>query len=201
MLAGGLMHRCRTACLDDLGAPEHTLFLGEGPGRMLREMALRFPEMRCTVIDESASMIRQSRAMADAVPGLAGRCEWMQRDVFSWLEAVDRNKDAFDLVVTCFFLDCFDPAGLGRLISGISSRMPPGSRWLIADFSIPVRGPAHWRARGIVGMLYVFFRFVAGLQTGRLEDTSPFLAASGWKREARHELDWGLMACELWVKG
>jgi len=194
------MQRCRKACLDELAAPGKALFLGEGPGRMLAELAQRFPDMQCTIVDSSAAMISQCRATAEGIPGLADRCEWIRMDVFSWLAGAGVMQSGYDLVVTCFFLDCLDSPALDRLISGISSRVSPGAVWLVADFSLPERGPARWRARTVVGLLYVFFRFTAGLQTRGLANPTPHFVACGWHREARRELDWGLLVCEKWKK-
>lgn len=167
---------------------------------MLAELGRRFSAMQCTVVESSVTMIGQCRATVEAVPGLSTRCEWVVDDVFCWIESGGVNRARYDLIVTCFFLDCFDPPELERLIYGISSRIPSGAIWLVADFSIPTHGPARWRAQAIVSLLYFFFRLATGLHTRKLANPAPYFAGAGWRREKRREFDWGLLACELWRK-
>ena len=96
----------------------------------------------------------------------------------------------YDLIVTHFFLDCFDEPELEPLIARLANAASPQARWLISEF----RGNG-WLVRA----LYVFFRLTTGLRTRRLADHRPLLKRFGF-RLVRHEDAWrGLLSSELWA--
>ena len=192
------MQRCRTACLDDLATPRKVLFLGEGAGRMLAELGRRFSAMVVgTVVESSVTMIGQCRATVEAVPGLSTRCEWVVDDVFCWIESGGVNRARYDLIVTCFFLDCFDPPELERLIYGISSRTirRDGS---LRIFPFPRTVPRAGGRRQ---------SFPCSISSSALRPAcipanwpTPLRTCRGRMRREKRQFDWGLLACELWRK-
>ncbi|HZQ47846.1 MAG TPA: class I SAM-dependent methyltransferase, partial [Verrucomicrobiae bacterium] len=112
LLAGRKLQRCRSAFIPSIKPPEHVLFLGEGPGRCLCELLTRHPAARFMCIDSSAGMLRAARANL-ARQGLdASRVEFVHADALDWQPPAAQ----FDLIVSCFFLDCFRPDQLARLV-------------------------------------------------------------------------------------
>lgn len=192
-LAGGVMQRARLALLDELSPPQSILLIGEGPGHLVEALARRFPQARLTCVDASASMLKRGRERLDSVAGGAERCEWVCCDVADW-----QSARSWDLLVTAFFLDCFDEKELGQIMGQLESHVAPGGEWLLVDFQLPSKGVARWRARAIVSLLYRFFRLTAGLGARTLVPPQPFLTEQGWRRLQRRELDWGLLYAELW---
>ena len=65
---------------------------------------------------------------------------------------VPLKPSSYDLIVTHFFLDCFDAPGLERLIDRIQEAAEPGALWLISEFREP-----RW-ARPLLTVMYLFFR-------------------------------------------
>ena len=107
--------------------------------------------------------------------------------------AIPLAPSSYDLIVTHFFLDCFDAAGLDRLVARIRTTACPGALWLISEFRQPL-----WAAPIIRG-LYLFFRVTTGLRVTQLADHRPVLRAYGF-RLLSEETSWrGLLASELWV--
>jgi ubiquinone/menaquinone biosynthesis C-methylase UbiE len=96
----------------------------------------------------------------------------------------------YDLIVTHFFLDCFDENDLEPLIARLADAAAPGARWLVSEF----RGNG-WLVRA----LYLFFRIVTGLRTLRLVDHHPLLQRHGFRLVHREHAWRGLLASELWV--
>jgi SAM-dependent methyltransferase len=178
---GRALERRREAFLSDASDARRVLALGDGDGRALAALLAAAPHACVDYIDLSARMLEVARARAGTK------------------HVVYRNEDAraarlpaaeYDLIVTHFFLDCFDETDLEPLIARLSDAAAPRARWLISEF----RGNG-WLVRA----LYFFFRIVAGLRTRRLVDHHPLLKRYGF-RLIRQEDAWrGLLASELWV--
>jgi len=131
-LAGKKLQRCRTAFLDDIAPPSRVLFLGEGNGRCLAAVAERFPGAALTCVDSSAAMLAQARRRF-ARAGFGQRTvDWVHADVHAWMP-----RGSFDLIVSHFFLDCFEREQLRALLPRIASAAAPNATWLLADFCEP----------------------------------------------------------------
>lgn len=178
---GRALQRRREAFLSDVADARRVLALGDGDGRALAALLASAPNTCVDYIDVSTRMLELARARAGA-------------------EHVNyRNADArtarfpaaeYDLIVTHFFLDCFDETELEPLIARLTDAAAPQARWLISEF----RGNG-W----LVRTLYLFFRIATGLRTRRLVDHHPLLKRHGF-RLIRNEDAWnGLLASELWA--
>lgn len=191
----GLMHRARTAHLPSIGSCRHALLLGEGPGRFLPLVLKQFTHARVTCIDSSARMLDLAR---DGIPEAdRNRVAFVEADILSWQPISDR----FDLIVTNFFLDCFDQDELTQIIPQVSSLATQDASWLVADFNVPRQGFARWRAAFIIGVLYRFFRVATGLSARKLISPEPLLRGAGFQLHRRVEFDHGLVRGDWWVRG
>jgi ubiquinone/menaquinone biosynthesis C-methylase UbiE len=190
----GLMHRARTAFLSEIEHCNHALLLGEGPGRFLPLVLQRFPGARITCVDSSPRML--ILAQNNIGEGDRNRVSLLQADIRSWQAA---GQD-FDLLVTNFFLDCFNADELDRVIPAVTSAATRDAHWLISDFNIPPRGFAKWRAAIIVGSLYRFFRFAAGLTARQWISPQPWLERAGFRLHRRREIDLGLLRSDWWMR-
>lgn len=192
-LAGNLLQRGRTRYLGRLRSARHMLVLGPGRGRFVAALLEAHPALHVTLVDSSAGMLaRVARDLSRA--GLAGRVTCIQADVTTW----DPPPGAFDAVASHFFLDCFDAPRLDRVIAAVTRGLRPGAPWLIADFAIPARGVARWRALFIHRAMYLFFHHIVGIPATRLVDPAPWLERAGWRLEARGRLNAGLLQSDLW---
>lgn len=194
VLAGGTLQRVRTAWLGRVGQPERVLLAGEGNGRFLRAALRAFPGATFHCVDASAAMLRRARnGLSDAD---ASRVVFEIAALPAW-----KPDGAFDLVVTHFFLDCFPPADLARIMELLAAVAAPRARWLVADFAIPARGLARVRATVIHALMYRFFRVAARLPASELTPPEPILTELGFVREAVLEEEWGLLRSSLWRRG
>lgn len=194
LCAAGQLQRCRTALLAELAAPRRVLVYGEGNGRFLVELLRRFPAARVTVVEASAVMIELARTRLQRA-GLAGaQVEFIHADALTW----QPPAAAFDLIVTCFFLDCFREDQLQHLVPAIAHAAAADAHWLHADFQIAPTGLMRMCSRVIVKFLYVFFRCVTRLPAHELVDVTPCLSAAGFTRQQRREFILGLLFCDLW---
>ena len=191
---GPLLQRTRTRLLNDLGNPRHALVLGDGDGRFLERLLLRYPQCTAAAVDISAAMLdKLRRRCLKSVPNADKRLTTLQRS------ALEINPPpSTDLVVTHFLLDCFLQPEVDALIARITSQLPPGSLWLVSDFALPRNGLLRPAARLYIASLYAAFRLLTGLRVNRLPDPQSALLRNGMRRIARSTLVGGLLYTELW---
>jgi len=189
-LAGDRLQRARTAWLDELAGRRRILSVGEGHGKFAAACRARFPEAELTCVEASPAMLAcaQRRLGPDAE-----RVNWHCGDVLTW-----DGAGPFDVIVTCFFLDCFPPETLPAVVEALARRAAPDAVWLLVDFTLPPRGPAGWRARAVHWLMYAFFRPMTGLPARRLTLPDDLLRRHGFQPAGRREFDWGLVRSEVW---
>jgi Methyltransferase domain len=194
LCAGGQLQHCRTALLGVIHPPHKVLIYGEGNGRFLVELCRRFPTSEITVVEASAVMISLARKRLQRAGLADARLDFIHADALTWQPA----PGAYDLIVTCFFLDCFSAEQLRRLVPRIASAATSNAQWLLADFRIAPSGLRRFGSRIIVAFLYAFFRCATKLSAHELVDVSPHLSAAGFRRGERREFVLGLLFCEHW---
>ncbi len=179
---GRALERRREAFLERVADARRVLALGEGDGRGLAALLRANRTATVDTIDLSARMLELARARAGSE-----RVNYHRGDAL----LMPLPDAAYDLIVTHFFLDCFEEAELDRLVERIARATRPDARWVISEFRKPGL---------LVAILYLFFRVTTGLRTRRLVDYHPILQCHGF-RLAREEPAWrGLLASELWVR-
>lgn len=189
LTAGGKLQRCRLAFLAKIPVPRDVLLAGEGHGRFLPECVKRFPEARIVVVDSSQRMLEIAAAKVTSE-----QVEFVRADLLEW----DGPRGQFDLIVTNFFLDCFPPDELATVVGKLGELAAPEADWLLADFQIAPSGPARWRSRLIVAMLYRFFGIVTGLKARSLVQPDAQINQAGFRLHLRNPHEWGLLKSEWW---
>lgn len=196
VLAGGKLQRCRLAWFEAAAHCRNALLAGEGHGRFLAAGGPSLPQTHFTCVDASPAMLRQARGGWQAAGGGEERVEFVHASLPDWRPA----PGAFDLIVTHFFLDCFPPDELARVIAVLSAGAAPGARWLVADFCEAPAGLARLRSRAILALMYRFFRAATHLPAKRLTSPDPLLAGQGWQLGGRRIAEWGLLHSDVWIK-
>jgi ubiquinone/menaquinone biosynthesis C-methylase UbiE len=196
VLAGDKLQRCRTAFLRHAAEPSQVLILGEGNGRFLLECRRRFTRAQITCIDASAKMLElaKRRLLAESLP--LDRVEFFRANALEWTPPAN----SFDLLVTNFFLDCFRPEQLERIIAALAASAKPNATWWLADFRIPPAGMARLRALLIHRLMYAFFRIVTRLPARRLTPPDTFLQEHGFVLQRRLIREWGLLHADEWTR-
>lgn len=189
----GALQRCRLALLDRLPPVERVLMLGEGDGRFLECFRQRHPHATVTVLDASRRMLELAATRVRTDAGV--------RFVHGDARDESIRLPAADLIITLFFLDCFEARDQARLIERGRQILRPGGGWLWADFNVPDPAPMRWIAHGVVRGLYAFFRLTTHLQTQRLHRPQPVFQAAGLNCATRHTSLGGLLATEFWRLG
>lgn len=193
---GPLLQRTRTLLLNQLGNPHHALVLGDGDGRFVEQLLLRYPQCTALAADISASMLdKLRRRCLHSVPNAATRLTTLQRSALE----IDPPPST-DLVVTHFLLDCFSQQDVDILVSRIASQLAPGTLWLVSDFALPANALLRPLARLYIASLYGAFRLLTGLRVNQLPDPQPSLQRNGMRRITRSTLLGGLLYTELWQR-
>lgn len=189
---GGDLERARFALLDRLADCRSILVLGEGDGRCLARLVGLAPAAKIHCVDSSPAMIVQTAARLDSSQSDRVR-----------LECVDAlnlrfQPESFDAVVTLFFLDCFTPAEVERLVGAVSGAARPGALWLYADFALPAQGWRRRRAQVWLALLYGFFRWQTQLSARALPPSEALLALQGWRQQEAREFQAGMLRTGLY---
>jgi ubiquinone/menaquinone biosynthesis C-methylase UbiE len=199
VLAGGKLQRCRTAFLKETVDAKNVLLLGEGNGRFLVAARRAMPEARITCVDSSPRMLQTARQRL-LETGLSDcRVEFVRANVLEW-EPSAAQLAKFDLVVTHFFLDCFQPGQLARIVEQLATLAAPSAHWLLADFREAPAGFAQLRSRIILHSMYQFFRLTTRLPAKWLTNPEPMLAGAGFHLRHRRISEWGLLHSDLWQR-
>lgn len=171
LIFGGRLQAARCAFVREVNGARRALVVGEGDGRFLEQLLRAQPELEVECLDASAAMLALARRRVGD-----DRVRFIQADI----RAAAFPPQRYDLIVTHFFLDCFDSPELTLIVEKLSAAATDKAVWLIADFQEPRRG---WRsawARLVVATMYLFFRIVAGLEARRLVDYTPLLQSAGF---------------------
>jgi len=186
---GRALERCRFHFLPELAGVRYALVLGDGDGRFLGRLLAACPQLRADYVDCSAGMLAQARRVAGSE-----RVTYYCSDVLSdMLTASD-----YDLIVSHFFLDCFNPDSLASVVERVTAAAPR-ARWLISEFRVPEGRWLARPARALIALMYRFFSITTGLTTRALVDHRPTLTKAGFQLSKTAIHARGLMASELWV--
>lgn len=183
---GGALQRRRLAYLRDVKNARRVLVLGDGDGRFLVRLVEQNRGASIDYVDLSGRMLELARARA----GDEG-VTYHQADARTIL----LPEAEYDLIVTHFFLDCFDQPEAAELVQRVARSARRDARWLISEF----REPGRW-ARVLLSGMYLFFRITTGLRTRRLVDHRPLLERNGFRLRKEETARFGLLASELWER-
>jgi ubiquinone/menaquinone biosynthesis C-methylase UbiE len=201
---GDSLQRARVAFLEQVHG-KRALIVGEGNGRFLAELLRRNSEITVDCVDASARMLRLAKRRAkdsairsgrDGDDTTPGRIRFHCADFTRWQAANSR----YDLIVTHFFLDCFNREELTNVVAKIASLAAPHARWLISDFQIPAGVFPRLHALAWLRAMYAFFRYAARLRTRALVDFAPLLRAHHFNLTARCDSRFGLVTAQSWER-
>lgn len=186
---GRALHRARTAHLARIPTPTNVLILGEGNGRFLQSFRALHPTVPVRVVDLSPAMLALARSR-DPSPHTA----FTQADATQ----LDLPENAYDLVVTHFFLDCFPEPAVRALVEKLSRAATPTATWLLADFHQPAHGLSALHARLWLATMYAFFRLATGLPARSLVAPDPHLIARSFRLAAEARTRFSLIRSTAW---
>lgn len=163
---GPVLERCRFHRIPQLLACKRALVLGDGDGRFLTRLLAANRGIAIDAIDISPAMLRLAAARARAgIPDAESRLRLYCMDARDFRPTAEA---AYDLVVTHFFLDCFNEDDIAGMMQRISPHLTPGALWVVSEFQVPATGTSRYLARAVIAGLYRAFGLLTGLRTRRL---------------------------------
>ena len=187
------LQMARIAFLDQMGLPKRALITGEGTGSFLCELLRKHPSMQVDCVDASRHMLALAR---DRTASNNARVRFLHENLLTW----SPEENSYDLVVSHFFLDCFNENEVEKIVGKVARSAVPSAIWLVADFSIPEELLRKLHAQTWLWVMHRFFRAVARISARELTDPSPFLLAHGFRCVKREQWRLGLVGSQLWQR-
>jgi SAM-dependent methyltransferase len=191
---GRTLQRTRTALLPQLHSSRRALILGDGDGRFLEQLLLRYPDCTALAVDTSAAMLaRLTHRCLRSVPNAATRIQTLHQNALAVAPA-----PSTDLIATHFVLDCLSQPEVDSLVTRLAAHLAPGTLWLLSDFALPPSRILRPFAAFYIRALYLAFRLLTGLCIHSLPNPQRALTRSGFTLIARRHFLAGLLYTELW---
>jgi tRNA (cmo5U34)-methyltransferase len=159
----------RQAFLERVLPANSVLLVGEGNGRFLQSLLARKTAGRICVVDKSSVMLRLAKER-NQVRGETN-LKFIEADIRCY-----EPEDAFDCVVTHFFLDLFNPPVQQDIIERFTKWTADDATWINVDFIPPRTG----RGRALMWLQYAFFRIATQIEARGCFDESTAAARAGW---------------------
>ncbi|WP_022823214.1 class I SAM-dependent methyltransferase [Hymenobacter norwichensis] len=171
------------------GAP-HLLVIGGGTGGVLLEVLRQRPQATVLYLEASPQMLRKAQALLlRRLPAAATQVEFRRGT-----EASLTSQDAFDGIITFFFLDLFELRRLQQIMARLYATQKPGASWLLADFA-----PAQtWWQRLLLAAMYRFFRLTTGISGQTLPPFREELTRLGLRAEQKQYFFGGMIEASVW---
>jgi len=138
----------------------------------------------------AVTAVELSRAMCDRAArrferdGVAGHVELIHGDMLA-----HHAGQPYDAVVTNFFLNVFDGAGVVRMLSHLWTQVRPGGQLLIADYKPRERGAVERTAQWLYhSPAIAVFSAVTGNALHDIHDYRPALQEVGFELEAMEDV-------------
>ncbi|GAA5510703.1 class I SAM-dependent methyltransferase [Novipirellula caenicola] len=194
---GNTLQRARVSGirqLTDLHSSPRVLILGDGDGRLLEAFLQQCPAAKVTSVDLSPKMLEQQR----------NRIAALNRHDVTWIcspiEMFAFPTSTFDIVITAFFLDCFDAPQLSKLLPRIAGALKPQSNWYVVDFCEPDRGLRRMWAKFWLAIMHTFFRWQTGLRTRRIVDPRPQLRDLGFEPQFQSTFHFEMIVAAIYQR-
>ncbi|MFO0825927.1 MAG: class I SAM-dependent methyltransferase [Gemmataceae bacterium] len=173
-------------------ACRRALVLGDGNGRFLVELLAANPQLEVDALDISTAMTELARRRIGNSPRVQFHIGDALHQPFS--------TASYDLVVTNFFLDCFEQADLDVLLPRLAASLVPRGVWIVGDFRLPNSSWSRFPARVALATMYAAFGIVTRLPARRLVDPDSWMLKCGLKLGEEQTRLNGFLTARLWVK-
>ncbi|MBC6697951.1 class I SAM-dependent methyltransferase [Hymenobacter puniceus] len=189
LVYGRALHTAQQAALQaglPGGAPR-VLIIGGGTGWVLLEVLHQRPQARVLYLEASPRMLARARQLLPT----AGAA---QVEFRLGTEATLLPTERFEVIVTFFLLDLFEPGRLRQLVARLHQARQPGAPWLLADFA----APRTWWQRGLLMSMYGFFRLTTGISARSLPPIHQTLGGLGLRPVQELRFFGGMVEAVVW---
>ena len=181
LVYGRSLKNAQTHFLPQATKGAEVLVVGGGTGWFLEALLRETNNTSVTYVELSGEMLRKSQQRIQArYP------EGWER--VTWIKGTTSDLDSelrYDLVCTHCFLDLFEGNRLQLEVARLRDHLKDGGAWYFSDFCYAGRWPMSWISRGLIWVMYRFFRWLCAIPAGRLGDFQSVLAAQGLTKRKR----------------
>ncbi|RFP65207.1 class I SAM-dependent methyltransferase [Hymenobacter lapidiphilus] len=193
LVYGRALQRAQQAALAaglSLAGQPRVLVVGGGSGWVLGEVLHRCPHAHIVYLEASPRMLARSQVwLTQHWPQAAGQVEFRLGT-----EPALESAEQFDVLVTFFLLDLFEPERLRQLVAGLGAARVPGGAWLLADFGPPRR----WWHRLLLQLMYGFFGLTTGISARQRPPIEAELARLGLRPTPAGQFFGGMVEASVW---
>lgn len=192
---GRALMRARTSLASRLNCPERILVLGDGDGRLLAELLTLYPQAGFVSVDQSPKMLQRQQTRAASIDA-DDRVEFVRADIMDWPLA----RREFDVVVAAFFLDCFEPATLSKLLPRLLDSVRENGCLYYVDFVVPPKPLPAFYAKIMLSVMHRFFAWQTGLRNASLVDVPEMLNRLSWTVANQSDQHFGMMTARIYQR-
>ncbi|MCH2206242.1 MAG: class I SAM-dependent methyltransferase [Lentisphaerales bacterium] len=141
---------------------KNILILGGGTGKFLVDLASQIDFESLTYLDISPKMISQARSkVIKEIPQLLPKIN------FICAPASDLPDQTYELIITHYFMDCFQQKDFELLALKLRNMLAPNGLWSMVDFY----NESNSSSRSLlIRFLYLFFRVSCNLNVRKLPE-------------------------------
>ncbi|HWZ22393.1 MAG TPA: methyltransferase [Cytophagaceae bacterium] len=170
---------------------DRVLIIGGGTGWIIDEVFKLKKTNTIDYVEVSKSMLEKARSITSLYPdGVVNFIHGNENSIGE--EAV------YDIIITCYFFDQFQPERLEYIISKLVAVVKPGGKLLVADFNLSLSSPIKHKV--LVKSMYLFFYITCRLEIKRLVKFQEVLEKVHLIRENSFSTCNGLMLSEVYRK-
>lgn len=190
LVFGRSIKKSQLCFLDQIPPTSKLLIVGGGSGAFLLPLLERRPNVSITYVELSEAMIRRCKERIESISN--PHVEFVHADVHHYLSTFKNEEETkFDVVITHFFLDVMNSAGLQSFTNNILNFITKDCMWLCSDFVL--NRDANYLKRAFVKSMYLFFRVFSNLEGNRLLPFKVFFKKAGFKQVDRISFYFGMI--------
>lgn len=191
LIFGQTFEQLQAEAFATLPACEHTLIVGGGSGKIVRQCFDHGISERYTYAELSEQMIGRTKRRLSA--------QELQNVTFT------QDKDAgihkYDLIILPFILDCYDPVSISTWLNAFQQRLNDGTRIVLIDFNMEAGTPYQpkWWKAAFIRLLYAFFRSTTRIPAKELAPFQRIFQDAGFRKESEIYAHGGWIQAVVWT--
>jgi len=192
----GTIGRAQRHFLREIPRGSRVLIVGGGTGKFIFRFLTNAEPDKVCYVEISKAMMNQAKANFMRINDRDGKVPHWHLGELNSLP----DLGTFDVAITYFYLDLFDPATLKDEMRGISERLKPSGTWIFADFRRPVRFPMRLVANGMIKLMYLIFRMICSIPASGLPYFLVTFMQSGWEAANQKRFAFGMIEAILFKR-
>jgi len=173
MIFGKAILKSQMDYLEEIPGSSDILIFGGGTGKILTQVLNKRPK-QITYLEASPEMLKLAREK------VIDQTECKIHFISGTEHDLPMRKE-FDVIITPFVLDVFQPGGLHYCMNRLVQCLKDDGTWLFSDFRVTNHPINKWWQRFMIKIMYRFFRTTCKIEANRLLDFGSYFKGIGLK--------------------